>query len=256
MSKRRSNSIIQLAICTICLIALAVCTYYNFDVQRYFENIIDKYFVEDKITTSFDLASIPEYTDQPYVIINNNIPHFTEEDYTLEAFENYSELDKLGRCGVAFANICRKTMPKQGEERGEIGMIKPSGWKTARYDGLVDQNYLYNRCHLIAWSLAGENANEKNLITGTRYFNKEGMLPFENSIHEYLQKKGNKNNHVLYRVTPIFEGKNLVASGVQMEAYSVEDNGEGICYNVYVYNVQPGIEIDYRTGKSKLIEES
>lgn len=255
MSKRRSNSIIELAICTICLIALVVCAYYNFDIQGYFQKIIDEYFAEDEITSSFDLDSIPEYIDQPYVVINNNIPDFTEENYTAQAFENYSELDKLGRCGVAFANICKETMPKQGEERGEIGMIKPSGWKTARYDGIVDQNYLYNRCHLIAWSLAGENANEKNLITGTRNFNKEGMLPFENLVLEYLHKKENRENHVLYRVTPIYKGNNLVASGVQMEAYSIEDNGEGICYNVYVYNVQPGIEIDYRTGKSKLIED-
>ena len=144
-------------------------------------------------------------------------------------------------------------MPKDGETRGEIGMIKPSGWQTVRYNGVVDGNYLYNRCHLIGWQLAGENANEKNLITGTRYMNVEGMLPFENLVDDYFEKTENENNHVLYRVTPIFAGNNLVASGVQMEAYSVEDNGEGICFNVYVYNVQPGISINYANGGSELI---
>jgi len=198
--------------------------------------------------TSFDLSSIPEFTDSPFVYINNNIPDFTEEDYKKGVFEYYSELDSLGRCGVAFANICKGIMPT--EPRGEIGMIKPSGWKLAKYD-IVDGKYLYNRCHLIGFQLAGENANNKNLITGTRYLNVEGMLPFENAIAEYVKTK---NKHVLYRVTPIFKDRNLVASGVQMEAESVEDKGKSICFNVYVYNNQPGVEIDYKNGKSKLIK--
>ena len=199
---------------------------------------------------SFDLDEIPEFDEStPYVTINNNIPEFDEEDLTTESFEKYSELDELGRCGVAFANIGLDTMPT--EERESIGQVKPSGWQTVKYD-CVDGKYLYNRCHLIGYQLTAENANKKNLITGTRYLNVDGMLPFENQVADYVEDTG---NHVLYRVTPIFEGDNLVASGVQMEAKSVEDNGEGICFNVYVYNCQPGIEIDYSTGESKLINE-
>lgn len=201
-------------------------------------------------TVSFDIENIPEYSGSPYVEINNNIPSFTESDYTTKAFETYSELDSLGRCGVAYANICEEIMPAEDEERESISQVKPSGWQTAKYAGVVDGNYLYNRCHLIGYQLAAENANKKNLITGTRYMNVEGMLPFENLVDDYIEE--NENNHVLYRVTPIFEGNNLVASGVQMEAYSVEDNGKGICFNVYVYNVQPGIEINYATGESSL----
>ena len=163
-----------------------------------------------------------------------------------EAFENYSDLDFLGRCGVAYANICKELMPT--EERGEIGMVKPSGWHTVKYSDRIDGNYLYNRCHLIGYQLAGENANEKNLITGTRYLNVTGMLPFENEVADYVESTG---NHVLYRVTPVFDGDNLVASGVQMEAESVEDNGAGVFFNVYVYNVQPGVIIDYATGDSE-----
>lgn len=199
---------------------------------------------------SFDLSTIPEFSDSPYVAINNNIPYFTESDYTTKAFETYSDLDYLGRCGVAYANICIEIMPT--EQRGEISSVTPSGWQSVRYTGLVEGSYLYNRCHLIGFQLAGENANKKNLITGTRYLNIEGMLPFENLVDDYIEK--NKNNHVLYRVTPIFEGDNLVANGVEMEGYSVEDNGEGVCFNIYAYNVQPGIIIDYATGKSKLAE--
>lgn len=201
-----------------------------------------------KTTASFELDNIPEYTGNPYVILNNNIPNFDESDYTTKAFEKYSELDSLGRCGVAYANICTEIMPT--EERDDIGSVTPSGWQTARYSGLVEGTYLYNRCHLIGFQLAGENANKQNLITGTRYFNVDGMLPFEDLVDDYIEE--NENNHVLYRVTPIFEGNNLVASGVQMEAYSVEDNGRGICFNVYVYNVQPGIIIDYATGNSRI----
>lgn len=199
-------------------------------------------------TAFITLDSIPTYSGTPYVEINGNIPYFTENDYSTQAFENYSELDALGRCGVCFANIGIEIMPT--EERGEIGQIKPSGWQLVKYD-FIDGKYLYNRCHLIGFQLAGENANEKNLITGTRYMNVQGMLPFENRVAEYVQNTG---NHVLYRVTPIYEGNNLVASGVLMEAKSVEDEGAGICFNVYVYNCQPGVVIDYASGVSALGE--
>jgi len=190
------------------------------------------------------LSDIPEYIGKPYVYINNNIPFFTESDLTTTSYEKYSKLDKLGRCGVATASIGKDIIPT--EERGSIGSVKPTGWHTVRYQG-IDGNYLYNRCHLIGYQLSGENANEKNLITGTRYLNVEGMLPFENMVAQYVEKT---SNHVLYRVTPIFEGENLLASGVLIEAKSVEDNGKGIQFNVYCYNVQPGIEIDYKTGES------
>ena len=193
----------------------------------------------------FSLADVPAYSGASYVEINGNVPYFTVSDLTEDPFETYSSLDDLGRCGVAYANICQELMPT--EERGEIGMVKPSGWHTVRYNGVVDGNYLYNRCHLIGYQLSGENANEENLITGTRYMNVDGMLPFENLVADYVKET---DNHVLYRVTPVFEGQNLVASGVQMEAWSVEDEGEGVCFNVYVYNVQPGITIDYATGES------
>ncbi len=205
--------------------------------------------VEQNQQIIFDLNSIPEYTSSPYVEINNNIPYFKDEDYTTEAFERYSEWDVLGRSGVAFANICKEIMPKEGEERGDISSVKNlSGWVQKRYDNIIKDKYLYNRCHLIGWQLAGENANKKNLITGTRYLNTEGMLPFENRVAEYV--KSNQNNHVLYRVTPIFKDNNLLASGVEMEAWSVEDKGQKVCFNVYCYNVQPGIVIDYATGES------
>ncbi len=193
---------------------------------------------------NYDLSNIQKYTDKIWVEINNNIPYFTEEDKGKAAFEEYSELDDKERCGIAFANICKEIMPKEGQKREEISIIKPSGWKQTKIDG----KYLYNRCHLIAYQLADESANEKNLITGTRYFNTEGMLPFENKVANYI--KQNENNHVLYRVTPDFKGENLVASGVQIEAYSLEDNGNGIQFNVYIYNVQPGVDIDYLTGNA------
>ena len=196
------------------------------------------------------IENVSSYTHSPFVELYNNIPSFnSSEKGNMTAFELYSDLDELGRCGVAFANICRDIMPT--EERGSIGMVKPSGWQTVKYMGVVDGNYLYNRCHLIGYQLAGENDNEKNLITGTRYLNVQGMLPFENEIADYIKEYSKR--HVLYRVTPIFEGDNLVASGVQMEAYSVEDNGKGICFNVYCYNVQPDIAIDYSNGNSELI---
>ncbi len=190
------------------------------------------------------LSDVPEYIGKPYVYINNNIPFFNESDLTTTSYEKYSSLDSLGRCGVAIASIGKDIMPT--EERGTIGSVKPTGWHTVRYQG-IDGNYLYNRCHLIGYQLSGENANEKNLITGTRYLNVEGMLPFENMVAEYVEET---NNHVLYRVTPIFEGDNLLASGVLIEAKSVEDNGKGIQFNVYCYNIQPGIEINYKTGES------
>lgn len=192
------------------------------------------------------LDAIPAYDGKAYVAVNNNEPFFTDSDMTTTAFENYSDLDSLGRCGVAYANICKDIMPT--EERGKIGMIKPSGWHTVKYDVIKDR-YLYNRCHLIGYQLAGENANSKNLITGTRYLNVEGMLPFENLVADYVNNTG---NHVLYRVTPMFSGSNLVANGVLIEAKSVEDNGGGILFNVYCYNVQPGVGINYENGDSWL----
>lgn len=197
----------------------------------------------DTLSTSYDLKSIPEYSGEPYVTIHDNVPFFSEEELTTDAFETYSELDDLGRCGTAYANICEEIMPT--EKRGKIGMLKPSGWHTVKYMG-IDGNYLYNRCHLIGYQLSAENANEKNLITGTRYLNVTGMLPFENMVADYVKETG---NHVLYRVTPIYNQENLVADGVLMEAQSVENDDLAFC--VYCYNVQPGIEIDYHTGDSK-----
>lgn len=190
---------------------------------------------------------IPEYSGEPYVIINDNIPEFSEEELTETSFEEYSELDELGRCGAAKASVGQDIMPT--EKRGNIGQVKPSGWQSVKYDN-VDGKSLYNRCHLLGYQLTAENANEKNLITGTRYMNVEGMLPFENMVADYVKET---DNHVAYRVTPVFEGDNLVAEGVQMEAYSVEDGGEAVCFHVFVYNVQPGIEIDYATGSSRYV---
>ena len=192
-----------------------------------------------------DLNNIPAFSGKAYVSINNNIPYFTEAEHTTTSFEKYSRLDSLGRCGVAFANIGTDIMPTG--ERGSIGSVKPSGWQTIKYEN-VDGKYLYNRCHLIGFQLSGENANEQNLITGTRYMNVNGMLPFENMVADYVQET---KNHVLYRVTPIFEGNNLLATGVLMEALSMEDNGDGICFNVFCYNEQPGIIIDHSNGESK-----
>lgn len=193
-----------------------------------------------------NLKSVPAYSGKVYVTLNGNNPTFTSAEYTTKSFEKYSALDSLGRCGVAYACIGEDIMPTG--ERGEIGQVKPTGWHTVKYD-IVDGRYLYNRCHLIGWQLTGENANTRNLITGTRYFNVDGMLPFENMVDDYIEETG---NHVLYRVTPDFKGSELVARGVQIEAYSVEDDGDGICFNVYIYNIQPGITIDYATGKSSL----
>ncbi len=197
--------------------------------------------------TGFDINSIPEYNGWPYVEVNGNVPYFTEEELTTGSYEFYSELDGLGRCGVCVASVGIDLMPT--EERGSIGHIKPTGWQSVKYAGLVEGNYLYNRCHLLGYQLTGENDNEKNLITGTRYMNTEGMLPFENDVAEFVEYS---DYHVLYRVTPIFEENNLVASGVLLEAKSVEDNGDGLQFNVFCYNVQPGIVIDYATGNSRL----
>ena len=196
-----------------------------------------------------DIQSISEFSGEAFDVLSGNVPDFDESDLVTESYEKYSELDRLGRCGPAMACIGTDIMPT--EERGNIGQVKPSGWQISKYD-FVDGKYLYNRCHLIGYQLTGENANEQNLITGTRYFNTEGMLPFENEVAEYVKETG---YHVLYRVTPVFEGENLVASGVVMEAMSVEDGGKGVCFNVYVYNVQPGVEIDYLTGDNKPLNE-
>lgn len=197
----------------------------------------------DSTHTLNDVAS---FSGKPYVIINDNKPEFAENVITDRSFEFYSELDALNRCGYAIACIGRDIMPT--EERSSIGQVKPSGWQTVRYD-IVDGNFLYNRCHLIGYQLTGENANERNLITGTRFLNVEGMLPFENMVADYVKESG---NHVMYRVTPVFEKDELVARGIKMEALSVEDNGAGICFNIYAYNAQPGIKIDYMTGESSL----
>ena len=196
---------------------------------------------EEAAVPAVSLDELPAYAGEPYVTVNANQPFFEETDYTTEAFETYSELDALGRCGPAWACVGTELMPS--EDRESISSVTPSGWINVEYDG----QYLYNRCHLIGFQLTGENANEKNLITGTRYMNVDGMLPFENMVADYVKET---DNHVLYRVTPVFEGDNLVASGVLMEAYSVEDSGEGVTFCVYAYNVQPGITIDYATGAS------
>lgn len=199
---------------------------------------------------SFDYETVPSFSGSPYVAVNGNIPFFKESELTSNSYEDYSPLDELGRCGVTMACIGIDLMPT--EERGSIGSVKPSGWQTVKYD-VVDGKYLYNRCHLIGFQLTGENANTRNLITGTRYLNIQGMLPFENMVADYIKET---ENHVLYRATPVFVGAELVARGVLIEGYSIEDNGDGICFNVFAYNVQPGIAIDYQNGNSTLIPES
>lgn len=196
--------------------------------------------------TTDSVEEIPEFSGEAYIVLNGNIPFFAEEEITDESYEYYSDLDELGRCGVTMACIGVDIMPT--EPRGDIGSVKPTGWHSVKYD-IVDGKYLYNRCHLIGFQLAGENANKKNLITGTRYLNIEGMLPFENLVADYVQET---ENHVMYRVTPIFEEDDLVAQGVVMEGWSVEDEGDGVCFCVFAYNAQPGITIDYATGESWL----
>lgn len=279
MKSIKKNSVF--AVAGICLILfgslfLTSCRTENVDDVRnieteiasseYEENIVQEQVTSEQIENNtntelpekasesqlISIEDLPEYNGNAYILINDGIPYFTsEEERNTDAFEQYSNLDELGRCGVAFANICKDIMPT--EERGPIGQIKPSGWHTVKYNGVIDGNYLYNRCHLIGYQLAGENANELNLITGTRYLNIVGMLEFENTVGAYVEET---NNHVLYRVTPIFEGEDLVAKGVEIEAWSVEDKGEGICFNVFCYNVQPGIEIDYATGDSWLSDST
>ncbi len=241
MAKRRKNKQSSIYFIVALIIFLIVGVY---EGKIVFQPIEDNSNVVNQ--ASYDLASIPEYSNANYVVLNNNEPNFTESDYTTDSFERYSELDSLGRAKVAYANIGVDLMPT--EERGSIGQVKPSGWHLVKYD-IVNGKYLYNRCHLIGFQLTGENANEKNLITCTRQMNTVGMLEFENKVANYIKST---NNHVLYRVTPIYKDDNLLASGVVMEAYSVEDSGEGIKFNVFVYNVQDGIDIDYKTGDSKL----
>lgn len=200
---------------------------------------------------NYDLSNVPDYDGKAYIELNGNVPEFSESEKTYsESFEEYGKLDSLGRCTYAVSCIGKDLMPT--EKRGSIGSVKPSGWHISKYD-FVDGKYLYNRCHLIGYQLTAENANERNLITGTRYLNVEGMLPFENDVADYIEIT---NNHVCYKVTPIFEGNNLVANGVQMQAYSVEDNGQGISFNVYCYNVQPGVAIDYATGDNQTVASS
>lgn len=238
MKKRTRKLIVSL----IALLVIFVTNYFEY-TQGSLET--QKVFVE----SSYDPENIPAYNGAEYVVLNNNCPEFSQDDMNAKSFEKYSDLDELGRCGAAFANISKEMMPT--EERGSIGMIKPTGWHTVKYD-TVDGKYLYNRCHLIGYQLTGENANEKNLITCTRQMNADTMLEFENQVAEYIK---NTNNHVLYKVTPVFENDNLLAKGVQMEAYSVEDEGKGIKFNVFVYNVQDGIDINYLTGESVLLNQ-
>lgn len=237
--KSKKNTNIFISLLTL-VIAFLLC-YYQDDIL----NFINRSLAYD-YSVSYDMSDIPEYSGNNFVYINNNIPNFTEEDIKDYSYESYSGLDYLGRCGVAIANIGVDIMPTG--ERGSIGSVKPTGWQTVKYD-IVDGKYLYNRCHLIGYQLTGENANKNNLITCTRQMNTKGMLDFENKVADYIKKT---NNHVLYRVTPIFYDDNLLASGVEIEALSIEDNGKGIKFNVFVYNVQDQIEIDYKTGNSKL----
>ena len=242
MSRKKKNKKQGIIPLILIIVILIYNTYYE-EINSYISSFAYK--LSDK---SYTLDSIPQYDGKNYVIINNNEPKFAENDLNTESFEYYSSQDYLGRCGYAYANIGIDLMPT--EERGSIGSVKPTGWHTIKYD-IVDGKYLYNRCHLIGHQLSGENANPENLITCTRQMNVEGMLPFENDIKEYVK---NTNNHVLYRVTPIYEGSNLLATGVQMEALSVEDNGKGIKFNIFVYNVQDGIKINYSDGTSSLME--
>lgn len=237
--KNKSRKLINILI--VLVLCVLICGCGNGQLEMSKENGTEK---------TVSLSDIPEYDGEPYVVIDDNEPGFKESEITDESYEEYSDLDGLGRCGAAEASIGPDIMPT--EKRGKIGEVKPSGWQTAKYD-CVDGKYLYNRCHLLGYQLTGENANEKNLITGSRYMNVDGMLPFEDMVADYVKETG---NHVMYRVTPVFEGDDLVASGVEMEAYSVEDEGEGISFHVYCYNVQPSIEIDYSNGKSRFVEET
>ena len=236
--KRKKRNISMLLSSLALALIIGIYTYYTDNSSAYVNN-------NDITNIKYDISDIDKFTGYNYIELNGNIPVFEEID-TSKSFEEYSELDSLGRAGSAFANIGVDLMPT--EKRGSIGMIKPSGWHTIKYD-IVDGKYLYNRCHLIGYQLTGENANEKNLITCTRQMNTKGMLDFENKVADYIKST---NNHVLYRVTPVYKDDNLLATGVIIEAKSVEDNCEGILFNVFVYNIQNGIEIDYKTGESSL----
>ncbi len=239
MSKRKKRNSNKPFIVFIILTIISLAIYYEDDIKKF---LVEK---TPLFKTSYALENVPAYSGKPYVYINDNNPNFTESDYNPKSLEIYSDLDILNRAGVAFAKIGTETMPTT--KRESIGMIKPSGWHTVKYD-FVDGKYLYNRCHLIGYQLTGENANEKNLITCTRSTNTGAMLEFENKVADYVKET---NNHVLYRVTPIYIGSNLLASGIEMEALSVEDKGKGIKFHVYVYNVEDGVEINYSTGESK-----
>ena len=234
---KSSNKYVLKRIITIIILLLFIYVEYNDNLKGTFSK------------PTYSISNIPDYSGDDYIIINNNEPEFDDLAKTTNSFEVYSKLDLLGRCGEAYANIGKELMPTK--KRESIGSIKPSGWQTVRYDIITDGLYLYNRCHLIAYQLTAENANPKNLITCTRHMNADVMQSFEIKVGNYIRKT---NNHVLYRSTPIYDYDNLVAKGVQLEAYSIEDNGKGIKFNVFIYNVQPGIEIDYKTGDSKLIE--
>ena len=235
---------------------MSSCSIFN-DIKNEIQDFVSDLMGDDSTTETnspvnvvvngnFTYEDIPEYAGEAYVSVNDSIPFFSDEDKNTNVFETYSKLDSLGRCGVAYANICKELMPT--DDREDIGNVTPSGWKQVKYD-FISGKYLYNRCHLIGFQLAGENANPLNLITGTRYLNIDGMLPFENLVDDYVDET---NNHVLYRVTPIFKGNELVCRGVLMEGFSVEDNGESICFCVFAYNVEPGVIINYADGSSQL----
>ena len=237
---KKSKKIIKLIV----LLFVMVIVYFQDDIRLF----IDNFFASDNANL-YNSYDIPDYTGNISIVINNNEPIFDEKLKNTSSFESYSRLDSLNRCGVAIANIGIDLMPT--EKRESIGMIKPSGWHTIKYD-IINDKYLYNRCHLIGYQLTGENANEKNLITCTRQMNTIGMLEYENMVANYIK---DTKNHVLYRATPIFEDNNLIAKGIVLEALSIEDNGKGIKFNVFIYNIQDGIEIDYLTGESRLSEE-
>lgn len=238
MARRKKKHFNKSLFLIIIIISLLIINFYGAEIKNY----LTSYSLKENATNN----NLPEFNGNDYVYVNDNNPEFKESDKTTTSFERYSELDWLDRCQVAYANIGIDLMPTT--ERESIGMIKPTGWHTVKYDN-ISGKYLYNRCHLIGFQLTGENANPKNLITCTRQMNTVGMLQFENMVAEYIKKT---KNHVLYRVTPVYEGNNLLATGVKMEALSVEDNGKGIKFNVFVYNVQQGITINYSSGESKL----
>ena len=255
MSRKIKISILALLV-AFSVVLMSSCSIFN-DIKNEIQDFVSDLMGDDSTTETnspvnvvvngnFTYEDIPEYAGEAYVSVNDSIPFFSDEDKNTNVFETYSKLDSLGRCGVAYANICKELMPT--DDREDIGSVTPSGWKQVKYD-FISGKYLYNRCHLIGFQLAGENANPLNLITGTRYLNIDGMLPFENLVDDYVDET---NNHVLYRVTPIFKGNELVCRGVLMEGFSVEDNGESICFCVFAYNVEPGVIINYADGSSQL----